>query len=252
MFWTALCGMLCTPAWADFKLVKTHGGVKVPVNGPAGTQITLITTGRAKNGQAPPEIKTHEQIINKGPLTFTVPESEEDSTGTKQTVVDYKLQVTPPGAAKLQFSLDVESFAPSGADFLQNSVSDELFETVGDGVEIRIPDFSAGNGATLFAAVNLDDFIPANFDFKIGDVVSIVNGSSPDLPGMIFGNTDFLMDPNSANGFGNSSPFTGTVTVVGQNDPSSFPVPEPGSGCLLVGGFFLLYLHRRSRATIDT
>ena len=30
------------------------------------------------------------------------------------------------------------------------------------------------------------------------------------------------------------------------------PVPEPGSGCLLVGGFFLLYLHRRSRATIDT
>jgi hypothetical protein len=110
----ALGGMLCAPAWADFKTGKTHGGDKIPVSGPEGSQVTLITTGRAKSGQEPPEIKTHEQVIGKKGLTFNVPKTEEDSSGTQQTVVDYKLQVIPPGAKKLQFSLDVESFAPLG------------------------------------------------------------------------------------------------------------------------------------------
>jgi hypothetical protein len=240
--------MVCTPAWADFKEGKTHGGVKIPVTGAAGSQVTLITTGRAKAGESPPEIKTHEQIIGaKGTITFVTPETEEDSNGHKQTVVDYRLQVIPPGPKKLQFSLDVESFAPSGSDFIQNSVSDELFETLGDGVPLRIPDFAANRGATLFAAVNLDDFIPVHFDFKIGDMISIVNGSSPDVPGMIFGNSDILMDPTSMDGFGNPSPFSGTVTIVGENDPSSFPVPEPGSEFLLSGGLLTLLLHRPNR-----
>ncbi|MDB5292994.1 MAG: hypothetical protein JWL69_4235 [Phycisphaerales bacterium] len=239
----ALCGLFSAPVRGDFVTGKTHGGVDIQIHGAVGSDVTLITTGRANSGQPPPEIRTHEQIIGQNGLKFHVPQSEADSNNVQQTVVDYKLQVIAPGAApKLQFSLSVESFAPSGSDFSQNSVSDELFETLGDGVELRIPDFSTDGSDTLYSAVNLVNYIPGHVSFQIGDTFTITNGKSGALPGFVFGTSDILMDATSPDGFGNTSPFTGTITVAGENDPSSsIPLPPPVSaGLVLMGGLWAL------------
>jgi hypothetical protein len=252
----AVCGIFCAPALADFKVGKTHGGAKIPVQGPPGSTVTLITTGTATGKNPPPEIATHETILPaSGELTYNVPVTDKDPNNPDpsvqpQTVVDYKLQILPPGKLNLQFSLNVESFTPSGPDFIQNTISDELFETLGDGVELRIPDFEDADDPdqTLFGAVNLVNFIPGNVNFNLGDNFTIVNGVSPDLPGMVFGTSEVLMDPTSADGFDDVDPFNGTITVTGENDPSSTPLPASvWGGLTLIAG---ISLHRFTRQRI--
>ena len=119
-----------------------------------------------------------------------------------------------------------------------------MFETLGDGVALPIPDFADDDNPdqALYASVNLVDFIPGSVNFNLNEIFDITNGTNPNLPGMYFGTSELSMDPGSANGFDNVDPFTGSIIVTGENDPSSTPLPSSlWGGLALFGG---LLLHR--------
>src|SRR5262249_35086420 len=100
---------------------------------------------------------------------------------------------------------------------------------------IRIPDLYAGD--VLYSAVNLQVFAPAHVNFELGDVFSIVNGVSPQLPGMVFGTQPINRDESNPDDFLNPAPFTG----MGEASTLHQIIPEPATLTLLgVGALVLL------------
>ncbi len=235
-----ILGLLSAAAMGD--PVKTGGkGVKIPFkNYMDGDVLHITTTGTATGTNPPPTIAEHVvqvQATNIKNGSFTVPAQDKDSTGKVVNVRDYDIQVVPMGPDGYKSLLDVESLFPDGSDLNQNSVGDELSHTLGDGVELRLPLFSADDGTFLYAMVNIAAYIPGNVEFSAGQQFAITNGMNPSLPGMVFGSSQILLDSSSANGFGNPNAFNGTLTVAGENDPSAVAVPLPSSA---LGGTVLL------------
>jgi len=105
--------------------------------------------------------------------------------------------------------------------FIQPSVEAVLATTGGQ--RIPLPDL-ASDVSSLFVTTDLGQWLAAGSPIlPVGSSFSIVNGTSPLLPGVLVGLSDITFDPTS--GFVNSAPFSGNAFVLGQ--PSITAVPEP-------------------------
>jgi hypothetical protein len=99
--------------------------------------------------------------------------------------------------------------------------------------EAPIGDSFTDSSETLYAVVNLDNFLfpgPAP-TFSAGEDFSIIDGTTPLLPGMEFFATAPTFNP--ATGFG-GTPYTGNGIVEAEHDLS--PTPEPSSLALFASG----------------
>jgi hypothetical protein len=90
----------------------------------------------------------------------------------------------------------------------------------------------------LFVGVNLVAYLEGGGAiYYVGETFQIVDGTSPQLPGMLFGTTDVSFNPDS--GYTTANPYTGSATVFG--DQNLRETPEPASLSLLIlGGASLL------------
>ena len=237
------CGLISGLAHGD--PTKTGGkGVKIPFsNYLDGDVLTITTTGTASGKNPPPTINTHTVQVMANTIkngSFTVPAQDKNSDGKLVNVRDYDISVDHEGPDGYKSNMDVESLDPTGSSLDQNSVSDELSQLLGDGNSLRLPLFTADDGASLYVSANIDVYIPADVPFNIGEQFTIASdGTSPALRGLHFGTSEISLDPSSSTGFDNSNAFSGDVTVVAENDPSAVAVPVPmgalGGIALMIG-----------------
>lgn len=225
----------------------TGGGV-VDERGKAGTQVAVQWTGKRGQGLGTTPI----QIIRNPPgfVRFVAPQRSPDINGRPQLVYDFVQFSKDPDPISW---LSVEAFVPSGSDFLEYGVFDMIARLDGVNVPVAIPDLfgdTNGNGSldtgdVLYTAVNLADFIPAHVSFALGDLFTIVNGTSSALPGMVFGTAPITLDDTSPDGFSNPAPWTGTGDALTEHLPMA--VPEPASGAVMFGALLLTTVANRAR-----
>jgi hypothetical protein len=247
----AVLSIVCPPARADFIPQPIRGGGTVDERGKVGTQVALQWTGKNGQGLGTTPIQ---RIGAAGFVRFVAPNRSPDVNGRPQLVYDYVQFSKDPDPVSW---LSVEAFVPSGSDFLEYNVFDFIADSVGEGVTVRIPDLfgdTNGNGMldsgdVLYAAVNLADYIPADVSFALGDTFNVTGGSTPALPGMIFGTAPITLDPSSPDGFSNPDPWTGTGTALTEHDNTA--VPERGTNALIICGMLFFGFLNRSRIFAD-
>lgn len=117
----------------------------------------------------------------------------------------------------------------------------QFYTSVGR-VEVDAPTLMTLNATTeLYCGIDLTAYVEGGKTaYAGGDQFQIVNGTSPLLPGYVFGTTDTYFDP--AVGWKTDNPFTGTVEVFAETGLC----PEPALAPIALCG--LLMLQRRRAA----
>ncbi len=244
-------------AAASFRLAAQDtiaGGGKVNDCGPVGMQVRVNWTDAGGSVVGVTDIKTvtpDKPGSNRGCVEFIAPVKIEDAQGDVHRTADFQQFVRFPNPGETSV-LDVVAFAFDGADFIVTPWFDFLAQTLGLG-ELRVPDLfgdTDGSGIldsadVLYAAVNLFPFVAGSPSYQLGDTFSITAGTSPLLPGMLFGTAPIIRDPSSPTGFLNPSPYTGSGAALAEHRISA--LPEPSSVLLLVTG--LLGVAWRKRRT---
>jgi hypothetical protein len=83
----------------------------------------------------------------------------------------------------------------------------------------------------LFVAVNLTQWLSNPTPFFGGENFDFVNGTSPDLPGILVSTTPITLDPDM--GYVSAGAFTGEASVAGAIDGEVIGAPEPATFTLL-------------------
>ena len=205
-------------------------------------------------------------IPASGTLDFPLPPGGKapDAFGNMRKIVDayQTLQIPPPqrsangrdgpdGVGGPINALEIAAFHAIPEGFEITGWTNFVHDRLGAGNELLIPDLFADTTAdgvmdaadTLYSAVNLEEFYPSGVGAAMGQTFSIVNGTTPALPGMWFGTTQVVPNAASSTGYDNSAPFTGEATVMAFHGITS--TPEAGSASVMLAGAMLALVRRR-------
>lgn len=206
---------------------------KVTEYGDKGDIIRLYLTGHREKRSygldfdGDGEINVEEKIVgDSGKIEFPLPKDDKgkvkkgvpvgSGSSTPRDITDAYQQTKKNNAGEIS-ELHISAFYPSGSDFQLIGFTNHVADNIGLGIEVFIPDLfadtngdgSLNDGDLLYSIVNLVDFLPAAVNFSLGDTFNIVNGTSPLLPGMMFGTAPIEVDADSPSGYSNPSPWTG-------------------------------------------
>jgi len=156
----------------------------------------------------------------KGTVTGNNKDFSEDwveKGGTRTASLDNGIVIPNPGNPAQVIQADYTQAVAAGINVKQ---------------PVTVPILGSGTTQVFGAVDMLSYFNSGGTPPPDGMTISITNGTSSMLPGMVFGLSPIAFDPNS--GYVNSNPFTGDVTVFGTSTLSA--VPEPSSIVMLVMG----------------
>lgn len=136
---------------------------------------------------------------------------------------------------------------PATGQFTMPPLGDYLAATLGIGNTLALPDL-ANDSFDVFLFVDINQFIAqGGTQPPVGTIFSVVNGISPQLPGVLIGLSEIHLDPNL--GLVNSNPFTGDVYALGTVNITATPEPATmlllGTGLAGVGA--AVYRRRKHR-----
>lgn len=145
-------------------------------------------------------------------------------------VTDLAIFTDPDGVTSSTFQGYVSG--SSGSLFLENytEASLSILESMNIQQFFAPVIFSQDQNTSLFIGIDLNQWIPSNTEFEIGDTFNFTNGVSSDAPGIIVGTSEILFDRSV--GWITLNPFTGTGVVVAKSDGET--VSEPSSILSLV------------------
>lgn len=95
--------------------------------------------------------------------------------------------------------------------------------------EFFVPDLRPANGddtLELFVGVDLTQWLASEFTFDVGDIFSLTDGTSDEIPGILVGTSPITLGPS---GFQTDNPYNLPVVAIAPFDGQLVPVPEPTS-----------------------
>jgi hypothetical protein len=158
--------------------------------------------------------------------------------------------ITDNGGEDSELDLESLAFDTSTLTFSLQDLFGTIEQAVGDNVEVAIPDLfadtnndgSLDGGDVLYGLVDMSVYLHSTPTWTEGETLSIVNGVSAALPGMMFSTTEFTFDPSS--GF-TGTDFTGDAEIEAEHDVAA--TPEPAAAGLAVAGLLAIGLMERGR-----
>lgn len=150
-------------------------------------------------------------------------------------VKDFKFFFTTLASAPFQqVSMEVESIQHNAVDgYFIASVFDQIADVVGENVDVNVPFINSTGDGDLYSLVDMNVYLFASPPtVSLFDTLTITDGESGALPGMLFSSTPFELDALDGLQY---TPFNGDVVVTGNNILTA--LPEPSTIVLAACGF---------------
>ncbi|MBL8703134.1 MAG: hypothetical protein JNK67_32415 [Alphaproteobacteria bacterium] len=143
--------------------------------------------------------------------------------GDTLPATDYRLRVTLGDPYFSDMTLAYVVGEPGSLAHGELGVMNEAFT---GGAEYLVPMIFDSLGVDdLYIAVDLVQWLSFPSAYDLGNMLSIVDGTSDLLPGFLFSTSPIGFDATS--GFTTSDPWTGTGVIFGEVDGHNVPVPAP-------------------------